>query len=489
MKIVIIGSGFGGLSAAIRLQTQGHQVTLLEKQSEPGGRANVYQQDGFTFDAGPTIITAPYLIDELFQINGRRIEDYVQLVQLDPFYNIRFSDGSVFHLTGNREYILQQIREFNSQDIQGYYRFEQALEKIFKKVMPLMEQPLNNFCELIKFAPKIIGLQPLQSVASFVNQYFQDERLRQVFSFHPLWIGSNPFTTSSIFTTIHELERKFGVWFAMGGTGALVNALVQLFCELGGKLLLNTPVAEIAMNYKTGYATGAILANGKYLPSDIVVSNADVAFTYMNLVPAKFRRHYSLAKFERMRHSMSVFVIYFGTNRRYQHMAHHEMLMAPEYHNFMQDIFERKHLPSYFCLYLHRPTATDASLAPLGCESWYALVPVPNLSGQTDWEVNSKPFRNKVIQYLERYYLPDLSKHIVTEHSINPLYFRDTFNSYQGSAFAMESTFTQSGWFRPHHQSEDIRNLYFVGAGTHPGAGLPSVITSGKIVARMIGKA
>jgi phytoene desaturase len=489
MKIAVIGSGFGGLSAAIRLQAQGHQVTLVEKQDKPGGRAYLYQQDGFSFDAGPTIITAPYLIHELFQVSGKNIEDYVQLVRLDPFYNIRFSDGSVFHLNGDRDYILQQIHAFNPQDIQGYYRFEQALKQIFKKVMPLMEQPLNDLCDVIKLAPKVIGLQPFQSVASFVNQYFQDERLRQVFSFHPLWIGSNPFTSSSIFSTIHQLEKEFGVWFVMGGTAALVNAYVRLFQELGGELLLNTPVAELGMNYKTGCATGLVLENGRFLSADLVVSNADVAFTYMNLVPAKFRRSYRDRRLQRMRYSMSVFVIYFGTNRRYSDFGHHEIIMAPQYQNFMQDVFDRKHLPDDFCLYLHRPTATDASLAPAGCESWYALAPVPNLGGQTDWKTMAQPYRDGIIQYLERCYLPDLSNHIVTEHCVTPLYFRDTLNSYQGSAFAMESTFTQSGWFRPHHRSEAIPNLYFVGAGTHPGAGLPSVMTSGKIVARMIGKA
>jgi len=488
MNIIVIGSGFGGLSAAIRLTAQGHNVTLLEKRDKPGGRAYVYYQDGFTFDAGPTIITTPQLIHELFQLAGKRTVDYLKLVLIDPFYNVRFSDGSVFHYNNDRDFLLKQVDNFNPADIQGYQQFSEAATKVFQKGLALMEQPFSHFSDMVKLAPDMLDLQSHKSVASFVNQYIKDARLRQVFSFHPLLIGGNPFDSTSIYAMIHKLEQEFGIWFIMGGTGVLVNALVQLFTEMGGKFFLNTEVGEIMIDEKTKLAKGVTLKNGKFLPADAVVSNADVAFTYLNMVPAKFRHKYSDRKVKSMRYSLSLVVIYFGTNRRYEQMAHHEIIMGPRYRELMDDIFTHKELAEDFCLYLHRPTATDPSLAPPGCDSWYVLSPVPNLSGKIDWKTMAKPYRDRIINYLEKHYLPDLSQHIVTEHYIDPLHFQDNLNSYLGSAFSVEPILTQSAWFRPHNQSEDIPNLYFVGAGTHPGAGLPGTLSSGKIVAKMIGK-
>jgi phytoene desaturase len=487
MNLVVIGSGFGGLSAAIRLSAQGHQVTVVEKRDKPGGRAYVYQQGGFSFDGGPTIITVPYLIHELFELGGKKTEDYLKLVPLNPFYNVRFPDGSVFHYNSDSDYLIEQIRAFNPADVEGYHRFSTAAENVFKKGLPLMEQPFTYFTDMLKVAPDLIKLQTYKSVTSFVNQYIKDDRLRQVFSFHPLLIGGNPFQSTSIYAMLHKLEQEFGIWFPLGGTGALVNALVRLFREMGGQLLLNTSVSEIAINEKTGYATGVYLEGGDFLPADAVVSNADVAFTYLKLVPQRFRRYYSDRKIKRLRYSMSLFVLYFGTNRKYDHMAHHEILMGPRYRGLMQDIFDRKHLAEDFSLYLHHPSATDPSLAPPGCDCWYVLSPVPHLGGKTDWKTRAKAYRDAIIHYLERHYLPDLSQHIVTEHYIDPLHFRDTLNSHLGSAFSVEPILTQSAWFRPHNRSEDIPNLYLVGAGTHPGAGLPGVMSSGKIVAQMIG--
>lgn len=496
MKIVVIGSGFGGLSAAIRLAAQGHEVTVVEKRDKPGGRAYVYEQDGFTFDGGPTIITVPQLIHELFELAGKKTEDYVQLVPLDPFYNVRFTDGSVFHYNSDSDYLIEQIRSFNPADVEGYQRFCGAAENIFKKGLPLMEQPFIRFTDMLKVAPDMIQLQTYKSVTSFVNQYIKDERLRQVFSFHPLLIGGNPFQSTSIYAMIHKLEQAFGIWFPLGGTGALVRALVRLFQEIGGKLLLNTSVTEIAIcapqqrfaiAKNTRYATGVHLENGEFLPADAVVSNADVAFTYLKLVPPQFRRKYTNSKINRLQYSMSLFVLYFGTNRKYEHMAHHEILMGPRYRSLMQDIFDRKYLSQDFSLYLHHPTVTDPSLAPPGCDCWYVLSPVPHLGGKTDWKTMAKQYRDAIVSYLEQHYLPDLSKHIVTETFIDPLHFRDSLNSHLGSAFSVEPILTQSAWFRPHNRSEDIPNLYLVGAGTHPGAGLPGVMSSGKIVAQLIG--
>jgi phytoene desaturase len=489
MNIIVIGSGFGGLSAAIRLQAQGHSVTVIEKRDKPGGRAYVYEQNGFVFDGGPTIITAPWLIQDLFKACGKVAADYLKLVPLDPFYNVRFEDGSVFHYNNDGENIRRQIRSFNPNDEAGYERFLAATEKIFQKGFELIDKPFTHLSDMVRILPDLVRLRSHKSVASFVNQYIKDERLRQVFSFHPLLIGGNPFQSTSIYALIHKLEQEFGVWFVMGGTGALVRALLQLFTESGGQLRLNTEVEEITFNATTNRATGVRLARGEFLRADAVVSNADVAFTYLHLVPGRFRRKYTNRKVERMKYSMSLFVVYFGTDRQYKDVAHHVILMGPRYRGLVEDIFKRKILAGDFSLYLHRPTATDPSLAPVGCDSWYVLSPVPHLGAGVDWRERARPYRDAIIKYLEERYLPELSRHIVAEHYIDPLHFRETLNSHLGSAFSVEPILTQSAWFRPHNLSEDVPNLYFVGAGTHPGAGLPGVISSGKIVAEMIGGA
>lgn len=488
MQIVIIGSGFGGLSAGIRLQAQGHEVTILEKRDKPGGRAYVYEQDGFIFDGGPTIITAPWLIHDLFALCGKKTEDYVKIIPIDPFYNIRFQDGLVFHYNSDRENILRQIRAISPDDVEGYLRFAQEGAKIYEKGFELIDKPFTHFTDMLKVAPDLVRLQAQKSVAGFVNQYIKDERLRQVFSFHPLLIGGNPFESTAIYALIHTLEQKFGVWYAVGGTGALVRALTQLFEGMGGKLVVNSEVAQIVIDEQTRRATGVQTHDEQLYPASLVVSNADVAHTYLKLVPARFRRKNTDRKIKSMNYAMSLFVLYFGTDRKYEQVAHHEILMGPRYKGLLEDIFKHKKLAEDFSLYLHRPTATDSSLAPEGCDSWYVLSPVPHLGGDTDWTTMAKPYRDAIVNYLEQHYLPDLSKHIITEHYIDPLHFRDTLNSYLGSAFSVEPVLTQSAWFRPHNISEDVANLYFVGAGTHPGAGLPGVMSSGKIVADMIGQ-
>ncbi len=489
MRVVVIGSGFGGLAAAIRLQQQGHRVSIVEKRDKPGGRAYVYQQDGFTFDGGPTIITAPWLLRELFERSGRRTDDYVQLVPIDPFYNIRFDDGSIFRYNGDRAAVLAQVEQFSPADVAGYLRFAEATERIFDAGMALIDTPFDRVIDMLKVAPDLARLRADRSVASFVSRYITDERLRQVFSFHPLLVGGNPFQTSSIYALIHTLEQKWGVWFAMGGTGALVNALVRLFREEGGTLRLDAEVAEVTVDAGTKRATGVRLVNGEHLAADAVVSNGDVARTYMDLVPAVHRTRNTDARMTRLRYSMSLVVIYFGTDRRYEDIAHHEILMGPRYEGLLENIFTDKTLSKDFSLYLHRPTATDPSLAPPGCDSFYVLSPVPHLGGDTDWRTAARPYRDRIMAHLEERYLPGLSRHLVTEHMIDPLHFRETLNSHLGSAFSVEPILTQSAWFRPHNRSEDIANLYFAGAGTHPGAGIPGVLSSGKIVAEMIGKA
>jgi phytoene desaturase len=488
VRIVVIGSGFGGLAAAIRLQQQGHDVTIVEKLDRPGGRAYVHAQDGFVFDGGPTIITAPWLIEDLFSRSGVRTRDYVQLVPIDPFYNIRFGDGSVFRYSGDREQMIEQVRRFAPGDVAGYLRFAEATEAIFEAGMALIDTPFDRFSAMLRVVPDLARLRAHRSVASFVNSFISDPRLRQVFSFHPLLVGGNPFRSTSIYALIHTLEQRWGVWFAMGGTGALVAALVRLFVEQGGVVRLNSEVARIELD-AARRATGVRLSDGTHLAADAVVSNGDVARTYMDLVPASARRRNTDRRLERRRYSMSLVVIYFGTDRKYDDVAHHEILMGPRYEGLLENIFTDKTLSDDFSLYLHRPTATDPSLAPPGCDSFYVLSPVPHLGGETDWRAAARPYRDRIMAHLEAHHLPELSRHLVTERMIDPRHFRDTLNSHLGSAFSFEPILTQSAWFRPHNRSEDVANLYFVGAGTHPGAGIPGVLSSGKIVAEMIGAA
>jgi phytoene desaturase len=489
MRIIVIGSGFGGLAAAIRLRAQGHEVTVVEQRDKPGGRAYVYQQDGFTFDGGPTIITAPWLFDDLFALAGKRTADYVRIVPIDPFYQIRFEDGTVFRYNGDTDAIIEQIRALNPNDVQGYRAFLRQSERVFGAGMSLIDKPFTTLMDMVKVLPDLIRLRADRSVAGLTNRHIRDERLRQVFSFHPLLVGGNPFETTSIYTLIHHLEKTWGVWFAMGGTGALVDAFVRLLRDIGGELRLSTQVREITVDERTGKANGVRLASGEVLAADAVVSNSDVAFTYKHLVAPKWRKKNTDARIDGLDYSMSLMVIYFGTNKKYEDIAHHEILMGPRYRGLLDEVFGTKTLAQDFSLYLHRPTATDPSLAPPGCDAWYVLSPVPHLGGPTDWHVAAQAYRDRIMQYLEDRYLPGLSKHIVTEHRIDPLHFRDTLSSHLGSAFSVQPTLLQSAWFRPHNRSEDIPNLYFAGAGTHPGAGLPGVISSGKIVADLIGTA
>jgi phytoene desaturase len=487
MKIVVIGSGFGGLSCAIRLQAQGHDVKIIEKRNKLGGRAYVYEQDGFKFDGGPTIITAPWLIDELFTLAGKKTSDYVKLVKIDPFYNIRWEDGTVFNYNDDKQNLYAQIAKINPKEIESYKKFARSLDEIYRVGFELIDKPFSSVWDMVKVIPQMIKLRSDKSVYKFASKFFKDEKLREAFSFHPLLIGGNPFTSTSIYAMIHELEQKFGVWFAMGGTGALVRALGRLFTDIGGEIFLDTEVEEILIDEATRRATGVRTKSGEIIAADTIVSNGDISFTYMKLIPEKFRVKYTDRYLKKLDYSMSLFVIYFGTDRKYENMAHHEILMGKRYKGLLEDIFDRKVLADDFSLYLHRPTATDPSLAPEGCDCWYVLSPVPHLGANIDWTTESPKYRDVIIGYLEKHYMPELSKHIISEHVIDPLHFEGTLNSYLGSAFSVAPTLMQSAYLRPHNVSEDIPNLYFVGAGTHPGAGMPGVISSGKIVGNMIG--
>lgn len=487
MRIVGIGAGFGGLAAGIRLQSQGHQVLLIDKLDKPGGRAYVFEQDGFTFDAGPTIVTAPWMLHELFESAGRHLEDYVTLVRLDPAYHVRFEDGSVFRFSCDEQALAAEVRRFAPADVAGYRRFSALSDDAFRRAMPHIGRQFHRFGAMIRALPDLVRVRAHRSVAAIAHSCFRDPRLRRVFSFQPLLIGGNPFETPAIYTLIHALEKRWGVWFAMGGMGALVRALAELFGELGGELVLDSEVADITLDSGSRRATGVRLTSGERIAADAVVSNADVATTYSRLLSPSVRRMHTDARVQRRRYSMSVFVLYFGTDRRYDHMAQHEILMGPRYRELLDEVFCGRRLAEDFSLYLYRPTKTDPTLAPNGSDAWYVLAPVPNLAAAIDWEREAPRYRDRIVRYLESHYLPNLSRHLVTEHMIDPRYFRDSLGSHLGAAFSLSPTLRQSAWFRPHNVSEDVHGLYLVGAGTHPGAGVPGVLSSAKIVAEIIG--
>ncbi len=478
---VVIGSGFGGLAAAIRLGARGYRVTVLEKLDAAGGRAYVFRQDGFSFDAGPTIITAPFLLEELWALCGRRMQDDVQLKSMDPFYRIRFHDGETIDCSGDPEKMKAEIARIAPEDVAGYEAFMKAAEAIYRVGFEeLGHVPFDSWTDMAKVAPAMVRLGSHRSLYSMVSKYVRNERMRFVLSFHPLFIGGNPFNVTSIYGLISFLERKAGVHFAMGGTGALVQGLVGLIEGQGNRLRYNTTVERICV--ENGRATGVELASGERIAADVVVSNADAAWTYKHLLPASARTTWTDRKVDRARYSMGLFVWYFGTRRQYHDVPHHTIMLGPRYRGLLHDIFERKVLAEDFSLYLHRPTATDPSLAPPGCDTFYVLSPVPNLDAGIDWKERAEVYRRAISKHLSATLLPGLENEIVSSRMMTPQDFESRLLSYRGAAFSLEPTLLQSAWFRPHNRSEDVDRLYLVGAGTHPGAGVPGVISSARIL-------
>jgi phytoene desaturase len=488
-RAAVVGSGFGGLAVAIRLQNAGFETVLYEQAAQPGGRAHVYQEQGFTFDTGPTVITAPECLEELFSDAGRTLADYVELMPVTPFYRLLWQDGTT--LDYDAAGMVEQIRKLAPDDEQGYLAFAQYARKVFDKgYTELAAKPFLRFSDMIRVAPELIKLRADRSVYDTVCRFVRDPHLRQALSFHTLLVGGNPLDTSSIYTLIHHLERQWGVFFPRGGTGSLVRALARLFEELGGELRLSSPVQriEVLRNGKTTHRL-TTQRDGVQVSEvfDLVVSNADLRHTYGELLAGEPAAARATRRVEALDWSMSLFVLCFGTDRLYRdRLAHHTVLFGPRYEGLLADIFGGRTLPEDFSLYLHAPTVTDPSLAPEGCDAFYVLSPVPHLGhAPLDWKSIAPVYADRILGALERH-MPELREHVVVKRWRTPETFRDELNSHLGSAFSCSPKLTQSAWFRPHNKDPHIPGLYLVGAGTHPGAGVPGVVNSAKATARVI---
>ena len=483
-RAVVIGAGFGGLAAALRLRAKGYDVTVVERAKMAGGRAQVFEVDGYRHDAGPTVITAPFLFAELFELFGKRIEDYVTFVPLKPWYRFRFPDGDTFDYGGTLDDTLAEIRRIEPKDEAGYLRLLEHSRRLFDVgFTELADQPFHNPLAMVRQIPSLVRLRSDRTVWQLVCRHLTSDKLRQAFSIQPLLVGGNPFETTSIYGLIHYLERAYGVHFAMGGTGQLVNALTTLMAEQGIKLVCGQTVAELEFDGRR--VTGAKLADGRVLSADVVVSNADPLHLYGEMLPRAKTKLLPRLKLK-SRKSMGLFVLYFGTARTYPDVAHHTIWLGSRYKGLLHDVFRRKVLTEDFSLYLHRPTATDPSFAPEGHDSFYVLCPVPNLDGKVDWQAEAPRLQSRIIDALEQTMLPGLTDAIRSPFYMTPEDFRDDYLSVAGAGFSIAPHFTQSAWFRFHNRAEGIENLYLVGAGTHPGAGLPGVVSSAKVIEKLV---
>ena len=519
---VVIGSGIGGIACGIRLQSLGFKTTIVEKMDSPGGRALVHRAEGFTFDMGPTVLTVPHFIEELFSLEpdkamlgepdfpaelldeskrikhgisgGPNTSKYVEIRPILPFYRIYFDDGTYFDYDCDPENTRRQIAELAPEDVDGYDRFHAAAKRIFDRgFIELGYTYFGDFSSMMKVVPDLFKLNAVRTLFSFVKQYFKSDKMRRVFSYETLLIGGNPQKVPAIYAMIHFVEKTWGVHFAMGGTGQLVAGFARKFEDMGGTFKYGNEVQSIRVEKCDGKptASGVVLGNGEIVEADVVVSNADYANTYLKLIAPEFRRinRDSLVKFRKQ--SMSLVVIYFGYTRRDDDppLQHHNIILGPRYEELLTDIFDRKILADDFSQYLHLPTITDPSLAPEGCHAAYTLIPVPNTLSKIDWADKGDAFVEKVLMSLQSEgHIPELMQRIVYKKFITPDYFENTLNAYVGNGFGVEPVLIQSAYFRPHNRSEDVRNLYLVGQGTQPGGGTPSVMMSAKMTARVIAR-
>ncbi len=486
LRAAVIGGGFGGLAAACRLQALGVATTLFEARDKLGGRAYVFEDQGFTFDAGPTVITAPGCLEEIFAAAGRRLSDSVELLPVRPFYRLVWPDGETFDYVGEADALEEQIRRISPDDLPGYRRFYEYTKRVFAKgYTDLAATPFLRFWDMVKVAPHLAALRADRSVYATVSRFVKNEHLRQAFSFHPLLVGGNPYSTSSIYTLIHHLEREWGVWFPRGGTGALVRALGGLFTDLGGDVRLSSPVRKIAVE-RNGTTKHLVATDAGTEAFDVVVSNADLHHTYATLYAGEPAAAPTARRLERLTWSMSLAVVYFGTRVRYPGLAHHTILFGPRYKGLLDDIFHGHAVPDDFSLYLHAPTVTDPSLAPPGGEAFYVLSPVPHLgNAPVDWAKFGDVYADRILEALE-HHLPGLRANVVTRRVFTPADFASELGAFHGSAFSVAPLLTQSAYFRPHNKDARVPGLYVVGAGTHPGAGVPGVINSAKATVGLI---
>ena len=483
MNSIVIGSGFGGIASALRLRAKNHNVTLIEKHNDLGGRARVFKKNGFTFDAGPTVITAPYLINELFQLFNKNSENYIKLKPLDVWYRFIFEDGSQFDYSGDESKMKDQIEKINKEDYIGYERLVSFTKKIFEKgFTELSDVPFDKPIFMLKQIPALLKLKSYKSVYNLVSSYIKNDKLRRMLSMHPLLVGGNPFTTTSIYGLILYLEKKWGIHYSMGGTGQIINGLEKLMLEEKINIIKGKEVKELITKNKK--ITSVKLNDGSEIKTDNVICNADPPAVYSNLISEKLSTFFKW-KMKRMEYSMGLFVYYFGTKIKYENVEHHTIKFGEKYEEHLNDIFNNKKLNNDISYYLHRPTASDQSMAPIGNDCFYVLVPVPNNQSGINWEEKGEVMKNLVIEKMEDL-MPNLRKNIVEDFYLTPDYFENELNTKFGSGFSIQPKFTQSAYFRFHNKSEIYDGLYFVGAGTHPGAGVPGVLSSAKVLDKII---
>ena len=484
-KVIIIGSGFGGIAVALRLRAKKYKVTLIEKHRDLGGRARVFKKNGFTFDGGPTVITAPYLIYELFDLFNKNSKDYINIVPLKTWYRFIFDDGLSFDYSGNENEMKNQIEKINKNDVKGYQHLLKFTKKIFDKgFLELSDVPFNKPGFMFKQLPSLLNLKSYKSVYSLVSSYIKNTNLRRMFSMHPLLVGGNPFTTTSIYGLILYLEKKWGIHYSMGGTGKIIKGLEKLMLEQGIEVIKGNEVKNIT--YNNDKIQGVKLDNHKEITADYVVCNADPPAVYDKLLNQVSNNRIFNWKRKRMEYSMGLFVYYFGTKKVYEKVEHHTIKFGNKYKEHLDDIFNNKKLNNDISYYLHRPTATDKSMAPDGHDCFYVLVPVPNNQSNIDWLTEGNKFKDLVIEKMEKTLLPNLRENIVEDFYLTPDYFEKELNTKHGSGFSIQPKFSQSAYFRFHNKSEIYNGLYFVGAGTHPGAGVPGVLSSAKVLDKIL---
>lgn len=485
-KAAVIGAGFGGLALAIRLQSAGIETSVIEGRDRPGGRAYHWERDGFVFDAGPTVITDPDCLAELWALSGADINDDVDLVPVFPFYRLNWPDGTVFDYSNDEVELTREIEKLNPADVEGYRRFLDYSAGVYQQgYLKLGAVPFLDFKSMLKAAPQLVRKQAWRSVYSVVSSFVDNEKLREALSFHTLLVGGNPMKTSAIYALIHKLEKDGGVWFARGGTNRLVAGMVRHFERLGGTMRLGDPVVHIdTLGEKV---TGLRTASGWHGEFDAVASNADVMHSYRDLLTDTRRGERAARGLEKKSFSPSLFVVHFGVRGTWPGIPHHMILFGPRYEGLLTDIYDHGVLSEDFSLYLHHPTVTDPSMAPEGCSTFYALAPVPHLGKfPADWNEIGEEYADRILAHIEARLIPELKERIVTKFWYTPEDFRDDLHAYKGSAFSLEPVLTQSAWFRVHNRDDVVSNLYFVGAGTHPGAGIPGVVGSAKATAGLM---